>query len=68
MKSTELKQMTEAELESTHDELTTELMNLRFQLRMKQLSNPARIRQVRKDIARIKTILWERRHAPADEG
>ncbi|MCK4594669.1 50S ribosomal protein L29 [bacterium] len=60
MKAKDLRQMIEAELVSQHQELSEELMNLRFQLQMKQLTNPSRIRQVRKDIARINTILAER--------
>ena len=60
MKAKDLRQMTEAELVSQHQDLSEELMNLRFQLQMKQLTNPSRIRQVRKDIARINTILAER--------
>jgi len=42
-----------------HD-LKEELFNLRFQLATGQLENPMRIRQVRKDIARVKTIMRER--------
>ncbi|RSL28708.1 50S ribosomal protein L29, partial [Salibacterium salarium] len=40
--------------------LKEELFNLRFQLATGQLDNPARIRNVRKDIARAKTVLRER--------
>ncbi|MBD3371258.1 MAG: 50S ribosomal protein L29 [Candidatus Coatesbacteria bacterium] len=68
MKAKDIRQMTDAELESKCAELTEELMNLRFQLKMKQLSNPARIYLVRKDIARIKTIIRERREPSPSQG
>jgi large subunit ribosomal protein L29 len=42
------------------DELKTELFNLRFQLATGQLDNPMQIKRVRKDIARVKTIIRER--------
>jgi len=60
VKAKEVREMTPAELVSQHRELSEELMNLRFQLSMKELNNPARIKQVRKDIARINTIMHER--------
>jgi large subunit ribosomal protein L29 len=60
VRAKDLRQMSDAELTSQHQELSEELMNLRFQLQMKQLTNPSRIHQVRKDIARINTILAER--------
>ncbi len=60
MKAKEVREMTSTELVSQHRELSEELMNLRFQLSMKELNNPARIKQVRKDIARINTIMHER--------
>ncbi|MFD1673143.1 50S ribosomal protein L29 [Alicyclobacillus fodiniaquatilis] len=60
MKATELVGLSSEELESRVDELKGELFNLRFQLATGQLENPMRIRQVRKDIARVKTILRQR--------
>lgn len=68
MKGKDIRQLTDAELESKCTELTEELMNLRFQLKMKQLSNPSRIYVVRKDIARVKTILRERREPSPNRG
>jgi large subunit ribosomal protein L29 len=68
LKAKDLRQMTEAELASKHQELSEELMNLRFQLQMKQLTNPSRILQVRKDIARINTILAERERVAGSGG
>lgn len=59
MKTKELREMTNAELDQRLTELKGELFNLRFQLATGQLENPLRIRNVRKDIARIKTIIRE---------
>ncbi len=61
MKAKDVRELTSAELLSQHRELSEELMNLRFQLTMKELNNPARIKHVRKDIARINTIIHERK-------
>ncbi len=60
MKAKEIRQMSEIELQSQLTELKTELFNLRFQLATGQLDNPLRINTVRKDIARVKTIVRER--------
>lgn len=60
MKATELRGLSVDELEGRIDQLKDELFNLRFQLATGQLENPMRIRQVRKDIARAKTILRQR--------
>jgi large subunit ribosomal protein L29 len=60
MKANEVRNLTTAELETKINELKEELFNLRFQLATGQLDNPMRIRQVRKAIARAKTILRER--------
>jgi len=60
MKASELRDMTTEELTEKIGELKRELFNLRFQLATGQLDNPMRIKQVRKDIARAKTILRER--------
>ncbi|EOD00998.1 50S ribosomal protein L29 [Caldisalinibacter kiritimatiensis] len=60
MKASELRQMTEQELNEKLAEFKSELFNLRFQLATGQLDNPMRIKAVRKDIARIKTVLRER--------
>lgn len=61
MKPTELRAMTEAQLEETLQELHAEWRNLRFQEAVGKLTGTARIRQIRKDIARIHTIRTERR-------
>ncbi|MDR7871604.1 MAG: 50S ribosomal protein L29 [Tissierellaceae bacterium] len=60
MKAKETRQLSVKELESKLLELKAELFNLRFQLATGQLDNPLRIKVVRKDIARVKTILRER--------
>lgn len=60
MKVKEVRQLSEAELNNKLTELKTELFNLRFQLATGQLDNPLRIKTVRKDIARVKTIVRER--------
>ena len=60
MKASELRELTLEELQKKADDLKAELFNLRFQLATGQLDNYRRIRMVRKDLARVKTVLWER--------
>lgn len=60
MKTKEIRELTTAEIEQQIKSLKEELFNLRFQLATGQLENPARIRDVRKSIARTKTVLRER--------
>ncbi len=57
MKVKELRDMTAGELIKKEKELVQELFNLRFQLHTGRLENSARISTVKKDIARVKTIL-----------
>lgn len=52
--------MSDKELNTELLDLKTELFNLRFQLATGQLDNPIKISSVRKDIARVKTIVRER--------
>jgi large subunit ribosomal protein L29 len=59
MKPQEFRALDEAELVQRIDELSRELFNLRFQAQTKQLADVSRLRQVRRDIARAKTILHE---------
>jgi len=59
MKAEQLREMTAAELETKQTELKAELFNLRFQHATNQLDNPMKIVDVRKTIARIKTILHQ---------
>ena len=49
--------MTSAELETKLQSLKEELFNLRFQLAINQLDNPMRIKAVKKDIARVQTVI-----------
>ena len=60
MKTKEIRQMSDKELNAKVLELKSELFNLRFQLATGQLDNPFRISNVRKNIARTKTIIRER--------
>ncbi|ATO54755.1 50S ribosomal protein L29 [Loigolactobacillus coryniformis] len=57
MKAKEIKDLTTAEMLDREKEYKEELFNLRFQLATGQLENTARLKQVRKNIARIKTVL-----------
>jgi large subunit ribosomal protein L29 len=59
VKAKELRTLTRAELEQRLREARGELFNLRFQHKTGQLGNPLRIREVRKDIARLVTLLEE---------
>jgi ribosomal protein L29 len=61
MKANELKNATAAELETKSAELTKELFNVKFQLHTGRLENTAKLSNIRKDIARVKTILREKR-------
>ena len=56
----EIREKTAAELNETLDSLKKELFRLRFQDAINQLDNPMRISAVKKDIARVKTILREK--------
>ena len=57
MKAVEIREMSQAELANKLKDLKAELFNLRFQLAVNKLENPMRIKAVKKDIARIKTIM-----------
>jgi large subunit ribosomal protein L29 len=61
MKANELRNMTADELQKKDRDLVQELFNLRFQLHTGRLENSARISDVKKDIARVKTILQGKR-------
>ncbi|MGH8060114.1 MAG: 50S ribosomal protein L29 [Candidatus Entotheonellia bacterium] len=61
MKGAELRELSEGELQAKLKELQEELFNLRFQLATGQIENVSRIRTVRRDIARLKTVQQERR-------
>ena len=59
MKVNDIRNLSAAELDTKVSELKEELFNLRFQLATGQLENPMRIREVKKTIARIKTVQRE---------
>ncbi len=63
MKARELRELTEEELRKKEKELRRELFNLRFQKETHQLENGMRLRQVRRDIARVLTVIREKRRA-----
>jgi large subunit ribosomal protein L29 len=60
MKAIDFRNLTTAEIEQKVNSFKEELFNLRFQLATGQLDNPSQIREVRKSIARAKTVLRER--------
>jgi large subunit ribosomal protein L29 len=65
MKATDVRLMTPDQLEDKRAELKKEQFNLRFQKATGQLENTARVRVVRRDIARIETIARQKRAAEA---
>ena len=67
-KGAELREADENELENRLAEAKQELFNLRFQIVTGQLDNSARIKDVRRDVARILTVLREKEIAAAEAG
>ena len=67
-KMKEIRELSNADLTKKIDELKEELFNLRFQQATGVLENPARMKEIRKTIARIKTVLTERASERAQEG
>jgi large subunit ribosomal protein L29 len=65
VKARELKEMSEAELRQKEKEVTEELFNLKFQHATGQLENTERLPQVRRDLARVKTVLRQKEIAAA---
>ena len=65
MKTAELREMTAADLERKAQELRRELLTLRIQRANQQLKNPLKLRVVRREIARILTIMREKACRPA---
>ncbi|MBO5652926.1 MAG: 50S ribosomal protein L29 [Clostridia bacterium] len=63
MKATELKELTSEQLETKLADLKRELFNLRFQHAINQLDNPLKIAEVKKDIARVNTIIRQKNMA-----
>jgi large subunit ribosomal protein L29 len=60
VKARELKEMSEAELRQKEKEFIEELFNLKFQHATGQLENTVRLSEVRKDLARVKTLLRQK--------
>lgn len=67
MKATELRNKSSAELDNELTELKSELFKLRFQHATNQLSNPMQLQRVKRDIARVKTVIREQEIALARE-
>lgn len=59
MKAKDIRELNKDELSAKLNDLKSEFFNLRFQLATGQLNNPSSIKNVKKDIARVKTILRE---------
>lgn len=65
MRAGELRDMTDQELQQQLYEYKEELFNLRFQKTVDELDNPLRIREIRRDIARVYTVIRERERSSA---
>lgn len=65
MKASEVRELSDKELQEKIRELKDELFNLRFQMATGQLENTMRLKEVRKSIARVKTVMRERELAAA---
>jgi len=67
MKADKVRNLTEEELRHQESELADQLFKLKFQLNMGQTESLKKIRGLRKDIARVKTIIGERERSAAGE-
>ena len=65
MKTSEVRELSAAELDQKLKDLKAELFNLRFQHAINQLENPMRLSHVKKDIAKVKTVIRQRELAQA---
>ncbi len=61
MKVTEFRNLTGEELEQRREEMKKEMFNLRLQQTSGQLEKPSRIRELRRDLAKVNTVMTERR-------
>jgi large subunit ribosomal protein L29 len=68
MRAKELREMTEAELNSVMHDLKEELFTLRFEKARGKVNNPARFKQLRKEIARLETVFNEKERQSGLEG
>ncbi len=67
MKAKELRELTFEELSQRERDLAGEYFNLKFQLATNQLSNTMKLKQIKQDIARVKTIIREKTHEKQPE-
>jgi len=67
MKAKDIKDLNDKELEEKLNEARTELFNLRFQMATGQLDNPLKIREARRNIARIQTVRREKQPKESEE-
>ena len=67
MKPTEIREMGLEEMQRKRDDMKEEMFNLRFQHGVGQLENTARLKQTRRDIARIETLIREQQRADKTE-
>ena len=65
MKPEKIRELSETDLRAREKELNEQLFKLRFQKAIGQLDNALKVRETRRDIARVKTILKEKQAAPA---
>lgn len=68
MKASELRELTLEELRQKEQDMRKELFNLRFQAATGEIEDPRRIRTVRKDIARVLTLMTEKTKAAKEQG
>ena len=66
MELKKMREMTEVELNAELDNMKKELFNLRFQHVTGQLENPVKLRETKRDIARVKTVIREKELAKAE--
>lgn len=64
MKAAKIREMSVDELEEQVDHLRTEMFNLRLQNTTKEIQDTSRVRQARRDLARVLTVLQEKRNQP----
>jgi len=67
MKAGEIRELSLEEIVRKRDDLSQEIFNLRFQHGVGQLENTAKLKQTRRDIARVNTILREKQQATKGE-
>ena len=63
MKTSDIRSLSDSELETKATDLSEELFKLRFQHGIRQLENTAKLTEIRKDIARVKTVISEKRRS-----